>query len=236
MTLVRSHLRYQCSRAVIQNCIEVRRCTHLRKMVWTLLSHVMMFELRAKVLFFHRCASHPDHPARANISALKVLRRSYYWHDSETIMASRSPARSPPRGRTQSRTPARSLSPRRSNSPDPRPRSNPPSRSPTPRSDRRSEDQNGKGGSRDRSQSPPRRARTYSRSPPRTTAKLVVTGLTKNVLAEHLTEIFGAYGQVKAVDLPQNRQCKHINNSLQPRVAKTPKSLHQSRNSLHPIS
>jgi RNA-binding protein with serine-rich domain 1 len=36
----------------------------------------------------------------------------------------------------------------------------------------------------------------------------VVEKLTKNVREEHLKEIFGAYGQIRDLDMPMNRQCK----------------------------
>ncbi len=37
----------------------------------------------------------------------------------------------------------------------------------------------------------------------------MVEKLTKNVREEHLKEIFGAYGQIRDLDMPMNRQCKH---------------------------
>ena len=56
------------------------------------------------------------------------------------------------------------------------------------------------------------RGRSYSgtpprRSPTRRSAKVVIEKLTKNVQESHLREIFGAYGRVREVDLPMNRQC-----------------------------
>ena len=37
--------------------------------------------------------------------------------------------------------------------------------------------------------------------------QIVVEKLTKNVNEAHLREIFGAYGPIKDIDLPMNRQC-----------------------------
>ena len=38
-------------------------------------------------------------------------------------------------------------------------------------------------------------------------AQIVVEKLTKNVNEGHLREIFGAYGAIRELDLPMNRQC-----------------------------
>ena len=38
-------------------------------------------------------------------------------------------------------------------------------------------------------------------------AQIVVERLTKNVNEGHLREIFGAYGSIRDLDLPMNRQC-----------------------------
>jgi len=35
----------------------------------------------------------------------------------------------------------------------------------------------------------------------------VIEKLTKNVAEDHINEIFGAYGEIKVVDMPMNRQC-----------------------------
>jgi len=37
--------------------------------------------------------------------------------------------------------------------------------------------------------------------------QIVVEKLTKNVTEEHIAEIFGAYGEIKKVEMPMNRQC-----------------------------
>ncbi|MCJ1240130.1 hypothetical protein MMC14_008130 [Varicellaria rhodocarpa] len=131
------------------------------------------------------------------------------------------PSRSPSRGRTRTRspeprvhspTPSVSRSPRRSVSP----RSRSPSRTPSDRA--RFSRRNGRG--RSPSRSPSRsgsrgarryRDRSFSRSPTKEPAapkssKIVVEKLTKNVNEGHLREIFGAYGPIKEVDLPINRQ------------------------------
>jgi len=39
--------------------------------------------------------------------------------------------------------------------------------------------------------------------------KIVVEKLTKNVNENHLREIFGAYGPIRDLDMPMNRQCTH---------------------------
>ncbi|KAI4102459.1 MAG: hypothetical protein LQ339_004613 [Xanthoria mediterranea] len=41
-------------------------------------------------------------------------------------------------------------------------------------------------------------------------AVIVVEKLTKNVNENHLREIFGAYGSIKELDLPMNKQCKPL--------------------------
>lgn len=83
--------------------------------------------------------------------------------------------------------------------------------------------------SRRRSPSPPRRSRrdspkrdkkrrsrskSKSKSPspagPAKTAKVQVTGLTRNVTKEHLAEIFGVYGNLKEVDMPTDRVHTHL--------------------------
>lgn len=38
--------------------------------------------------------------------------------------------------------------------------------------------------------------------------QVVIEKLTKNVNEDHLREIFGAYGQIRDLDMPMNRQCK----------------------------
>jgi len=142
------------------------------------------------------------------------------------------PSPSPPRDRTRSptRSPvdrSRSRSPRRSISP----RSHSPSRSPR-RNGRRDSL------SRSRSRSLSRRARSNSRSLSRGRSptpvarstkvgyvacwlyinsdfsQIVVEKLTKNVTVDHLTEIFGAYGQIRDLDVPLNRQCEFPSSSI----------------------
>lgn len=50
-----------------------------------------------------------------------------------------------------------------------------------------------------------------------TTPQIVVEKLTKNVNEAHLREIFGAYGPIKDIDLPMNRQCTPLSpNPLYP--------------------
>jgi len=94
--------------------------------------------------------------------------------------------------RSRSHTPRRSITPRASRSRSRTP-SRPRSRSPAPRRT---------------SQTPPRSLR--SPTPPQRSAKIVVEKLTKNVTEAHVREIFGSYGEIKEVDMPMNRQCKHI--------------------------
>lgn len=111
-------------------------------------------------------------------------------------------------------SPARSVSRGRSRTPDHATRSR------TPSNDRMN---GGRSRSRSRSRSPTRdrsrsrsrsyRQRSYSRSPSRPespdaprSAKVVVEKLTKNVNEGHLREIFGAYGEIEAVEMPMNRQ------------------------------
>lgn len=93
-------------------------------------------------------------------------------------MASRSP----------SATPRRSITPRSAS------RSRSPSRSP----------------SKSRSGSPARRSRSPAQRspPPPRSSKIVVEKLTKNVNEAHLRDIFGAYGELREIDLPMNRQCR----------------------------
>lgn len=38
--------------------------------------------------------------------------------------------------------------------------------------------------------------------------QIVIEKLTKNVTEAHISEIFSAYGDIKVVDMPLNRQCK----------------------------
>ena len=121
------------------------------------------------------------------------------------------PSRSRSRGRRTRTPPSRSASPRRSISPRPMSRSRSHSPAPTPRGGRPN-------GFRARSFSgeriPVRRSRSFSRSPPprggspQRNTKIVVEKLTKNVNENHLREIFGAYGPVRDVDMPMNRQCE----------------------------
>lgn len=39
-------------------------------------------------------------------------------------------------------------------------------------------------------------------------AQIVIEKLTKNVTEAHISEIFSAYGDIKVVDMPLNRQCR----------------------------
>ncbi|MCJ1414140.1 Serine/arginine repetitive matrix protein 2 [Xylographa parallela] len=138
-------------------------------------------------------------------------------------------SRTPSRGRTRSRSkvphadrsrspsvarksPSRSRSPRRSVSP----RSLSRSRTPSDRARYNRRNGRARSTSLSRSRSPrrdarPYRGRTYSRSPggapsvPKS-SKIVVEKLTKNVNEAHLREIFSAYGPIREVDLPMNRQ------------------------------
>jgi RNA-binding protein with serine-rich domain 1 len=148
--------------------------------------------------------------------------------------SSRSPSRG--RSRTRSETPAaavRELSPSRSHLPSL-------SHSPGPAAPLRSHSRSGtlnrtppaqngyRNGGRSasrtltRSRSPSRdsgsrryRERSYSRSisrerGPKQSSKIVVEKLTKNVTEAHLRDIFGSYGEIESLDLPMNRQCKHL--------------------------
>ncbi|KAL9128567.1 MAG: hypothetical protein Q9175_007498 [Cornicularia normoerica] len=147
------------------------------------------------------------------------------------------PSLSTERGRTRSRqqtsalaqsqTPSRTRSaPRRTISPRSRSRSRTPSRTPSAHSDRRNGVKNGSEHSRSLTRSASRsgsggragrryRDRSYTRSPSRASplpksSKIVVEKLTKNVNEGHLREIFGAYGSIRELDLPMNRQCQYF--------------------------
>ncbi|VDM97966.1 unnamed protein product, partial [Thelazia callipaeda] len=84
-------------------------------------------------------------------------------------------------------------------------------RSPTPkRRRRRSSPSPKRRPSRDRSGSRDRRNRSPVRKvtpPPR---RLCVRNLSRNVTKEHLSEIFGVYGGLKACELPMDRQHTHL--------------------------
>lgn len=140
------------------------------------------------------------------------------------------------------RSPARSLSHRRSNSGSDRVRSNTRSPSPTPRASRPTLSPRLRDDRRSlsRSRSPLRRRRTYSRSPPRRSspprsAKIVVEKLTKNVNEGHLKEIFGAYGNVKAVDMPMNKQCGSFLRGKQRYTLTQAFSLHKPRDCIYHV-
>ncbi|MCJ1306810.1 hypothetical protein MMC25_000453 [Agyrium rufum] len=121
-------------------------------------------------------------------------------------------ARVQTKSRSLSQTPRRSISPRsRTHSASPRRTLSDKGRGPNRR--------NGRGRSYSRSPtrtpSPGRderrhRKRSYSRSiskePVLRSAKIVVEKLTKNVTEAHLQEIFSAYGPIRDIDLPLNRQ------------------------------
>ena len=131
---------------------------------------------------------------------------------SQTPSRTRSPPRRSisPRSASRSRSPNRSLSVRGGNSNGLRSRSRSPtaSRSPAGRA------------YRDRSFS---RSRSRASPMPKSSKvryfrcrhcgiklihfQIVVEKLTKNVNENHLHEIFGAYGSIKDLDLPMNRQC-----------------------------
>ena len=140
-------------------------------------------------------------------------------------------SRSPSRGRSVSRSPIRrdSRSPQRSRSPLR-------SHSPPPRA-------NGHGIRRSSSRDPidsRARGHSYSRSPPRRSptrrsAKVVIEKLTKNVNEDHLRELFGAYGRVREVDLPINKQCTSAYDWPCNEAILKQCSLHQSRHSVHSI-
>ncbi|KAK9470417.1 uncharacterized protein V1510DRAFT_440602 [Dipodascopsis tothii] len=57
------------------------------------------------------------------------------------------------------------------------------------------------------------RSRSYSRSPTPPATKIMVERLTKNVLEDHVHEIFGAYGEIAAIDFPMNPQT-HTNRGV----------------------
>jgi RNA-binding protein with serine-rich domain 1 len=164
----------------------------------------------------------------SQITHLNILIAFVYINPLYDSMPSRSPSRG--RSRTRSHTPTsfkrapspapdHSRSPRRSISPRSQSRSHSRPRSPTPvprtsRNGLRDQDR-----SLSRSRSPSRgggrsyRDRSYTRSVSRDgrgpqSSKIVVEKLTKNVTEGHLREIFGSYGQIEAIDLPLNRQCK----------------------------
>ena len=44
--------------------------------------------------------------------------------------------------------------------------------------------------------------------------QIVVEKLTKNVNENHLREIFGAYGSIKELEVPMNKQCKFFDPSI----------------------
>lgn len=175
-------------------------------------------------------------------------------------MASSSPERGRTRSR-QHTSPngkahalSRTRSPHRSVSARSDMRSRPSSRSTTGRGNRRNGDHSrGNSSRRGRGASPIRQERSYSRSrsqpspvpksskvcsnhyqygcPVLNCLQLVVEKLTKNVNENHLHEIFGAYGPIKDLELPMNRQCKaslHI-----PNVRAYLHSHDKSRHSLH---
>ena len=96
----------------------------------------------------------------------------------------------------------RSLSSSRSRSPY--------SRSPSPRGKRRADSRSPPPRRRSpvrRSRSPPRRRSGDDEDPDRQKT-VTITHLTKNVTDKHLEEIFGAYGEIKKVDMPLNRRSK----------------------------
>lgn len=147
-------------------------------------------------------------------------RTSFQHSKSETCnsatrnMSSRSRSRSDTRGRTRSRSPYsdRSADKKDSRSPS-RAR-----RTVSPRDVSRSPRQNGRNRSvsrsisRDRSASPVRSTkvhcrRQYLNREAADILQVVIEKLTKNVTKEHLEEIFGAYGQIRDMDLPLNRNC-----------------------------
>ncbi|KAJ1673136.1 hypothetical protein EV182_005814, partial [Spiromyces aspiralis] len=54
------------------------------------------------------------------------------------------------------------------------------------------------------------RGRSRSRSPlPDPNATVVVRNLTKNVLEDHVSEIFGAYGEITRVTIPRAKKTNH---------------------------
>ena len=149
---------------------------------------------------------------------------------------------------------SRTRSPRRSVSARSDMRSRPSSRSTTGRGNRRNGDHSRDNNSRrGRGASPIRRERSFSRSRSQSSPvpksskvrsnhyqhgslvlnclQLVVEKLTKNVNENHLHEIFGAYGPIKDLELPLNRQCKaslHI-----PNLRAYLRSYDKPRHSLH---
>lgn len=143
----------------------------------------------------------------------------------------RSRSRSPRSNTAQSPAAIRERSPpRRSISPRSASRSRSPSRARSTRRHNEASRNAGRNG-RSRTRSLSRslsRGRSYSRSMSRgspmpksskvspslatngrkLTLQIVVEKLTKNVNESHLSEIFGAYGSIKDLDLPMNKQCK----------------------------
>jgi RNA recognition motif-containing protein len=65
--------------------------------------------------------------------------------------------------------------------------------------------------------------------------QIVVEKLTKNVIEDHLREVFGLYGQIQEIDMPMNRQCTQYREPLQILSANNPSSQHQQRNRLHHV-
>ena len=63
--------------------------------------------------------------------------------------------------------------------------------------------------------------------------QIVVEKLTKNVNESHLREIFGAYGPIRDLDLPINRQCKSASCHVHPGTDRT--SHDQPRHRLHSL-
>ncbi|KAI9651869.1 MAG: hypothetical protein M1831_007534 [Alyxoria varia] len=105
-------------------------------------------------------------------------------------MASRTPSRSASRGRTRSHSQSsrrRSASPGGSASPKTNSRSR--SHSRVARDAR-----NGYRSDRERSRSPAK------------STKIVVEKLTKNVMEDHLRELFGSFGVIREIDMPMNTQ------------------------------
>ena len=131
-----------------------------------------------------------------------------------------SPRRSiSPRSASRSRSPARTLSPRdvgrRNGVKGGRARSRSPSRTPSRSRSEGREGRKYRDRSYTRSASPvPRSSKVVQQpcSDDRSTdvLQIVVERLTKNVNEGHLREIFGAYGVIREIDLPMNKQCKSL--------------------------
>ncbi|KAH0615080.1 uncharacterized protein H6S33_000716 [Morchella sextelata] len=113
----------------------------------------------------------------------------------------RSRSRSPSRGRSRTRSVS---PPRGGRSFSPRSRTRSISRS---RSRTHSPSLRSRSPTRSRSRSVgSRRSYTKSPSPGFQSSKIVIEKLTKNVTEAHISEIFSAYGDIKTVDMPVNRQ------------------------------